>query len=57
MALYAATDAKILPFLLLTMLETLQPDQKKGHCVELLRYMESKRAVKNIQRCNIVKMI
>ena len=57
MALYAATDAKILPFLLLKMLETLQPDQKKGHCVELLRYMESRRAVKNIQRCNIVKMI
>lgn len=50
MALYAATDAQVLPFLVLAMLDNLELDPKKGHVAELLKHMQSKRLVRVNQR-------
>ena len=57
MADYAATDAKVLPYLLLSMLETMPAESKKGHCIELIRYMESKRMLKTTNKRHLIKLI
>lgn len=56
MADYAATDAKVLPYLLLRMLEK-GTDLKKGHCLELVRYLESKRIVRSSSKRGFIELL
>jgi hypothetical protein len=51
---YAATDAKVLLFLLLRMLEHTAKVEKKAILGDFLRYIESKRLIKYSGKRNMI---
>lgn len=53
---YAACDAKILPFLVLKIIEIIHSTPKNTQIIETIKYLESKRPIKSSLKRNIVEL-